>query len=86
MYLCVLNLFFTVPRFIVGFLKYPKIDDQVLLKTKGLYTDLPKVLTLLNLAKGLERYKRTLVYLVEKPYTTPRKDKNTKRYISSRDM
>ena len=45
-----------------------------------------KGLTFLNLAKGLERYKRTLVYLVEKPYTTPRKDKDTKRYISSRDM
>ena len=47
---------------------------------------IPKELTLLNLAKELERYKRTLVSFVEKPNITPRKDKDTRRCISPRDM
>ncbi|XP_076048296.1 uncharacterized protein LOC143029529 [Oratosquilla oratoria] len=43
-------------------------------------------LTLLDLAKELGRDKRTLASFVEKPSTTPRKDKGTRRSISPRDM
>ena len=49
-------------------------------------TGLAEGLTLFDLAKELDRDKRTLASFVEKPNATPRKDKGTRRNISPRDM
>ena len=64
----------------------PKKGRLTVPEKHRIVTGLAEGLTLFDLAKELDRDKRTLASFVEKPNATPRKDKGTRRNISPRDM
>ena len=64
----------------------PKNGQLNTTEKQRIVADLAEEQTILDLAKKLWMDKRTLVSFVEKPNKTPRKDKGTRKCISSRDM